>query len=155
MRTQITAPTGMYGLAVEPWTKGEIYAVAADWAQASAPVVVYGEDGWTHDEHGRQVADFRHNARAALESVIREAIEMGGDEPDDDEVDAIMDDAVDIGADCVTTAGEYRDSHSECTDDLVGHDGETLDDDTVITVRGEQYMVGTDESKVDEWIDLY
>ena len=75
----ITCPEGTRGLAVEPWSKGEIYAVAANWSQAGSPVMVFGEDGWTSDEHGRQVADFRHNDRAALESVIREAIEMGGD----------------------------------------------------------------------------
>lgn len=57
----------------------------------------------------------------------------------------------------VTTAGAYRDSHEECTANLVGHDGVDLDDDTVITVHrdGLQYMVGTDEAKVDEWISLY
>jgi hypothetical protein len=89
----LAAPLGMSGLYVEPWTKGEIYAVAANWAQAGSPVLVYGEDGWTHDEHGRQVADFRHRTRAALESIIREAIEMGGDEPDDEEVSGILDNA--------------------------------------------------------------
>lgn len=94
--TTITAPAGMYGLAVEPWCKGEVYAVAADWSQASCPVMVYGEDGWDNEGHGRQVADFRHRPRAALESIIREAIEMGGDEPDDDEVEAILDAAVEL-----------------------------------------------------------
>lgn len=96
-KLNITAPAGKYGLAVEPWSKGEIYAVAADWAQASDSIMVYGEDGWTWDEHGRQVADFRHNDRAALEAIIREAIEMGGDEPEDAEVEAILADAVEIG----------------------------------------------------------
>jgi hypothetical protein len=93
---QITTPAGTTGLACEPWTKGEIYAVAADWAQASSPVLVYGKDGWTYDEHGRQVADFRHNYRDALESILREAIEMGGDEPNDEEVEGCLDDAVEI-----------------------------------------------------------
>jgi len=93
---EIVAPAGMSGIACEPWTPGEVYAVAANWAEASSAVLVYGQDGWTHDEHGRQVADFRHNDRDALESVIREAIEMGGDEPDDDEIAAIVTDAVDI-----------------------------------------------------------
>lgn len=93
----ITTPLGTSGLAVEPWGANEIYAVAANWAQASSPVMVYGEDGWTTDEHGRQVADFRHNDRDALESVIREAIEMGGDEPDDEEVESILNSAIEIG----------------------------------------------------------
>lgn len=92
----ITAPAGMYGLACEPWSKGEIYAVAANWAQASCPVLVYGEDGWTHDAHGRQVADFSHRITDALEAIIREAIEYGGDDPDDEEVAAIVADTVDI-----------------------------------------------------------
>lgn len=90
--TMVTAPAGMSGLWVEPWSRGEIYAVAADWAQASCPVLVYGEDGWTNDSHGRQVADFRHNERAALDSEIREAMGASGDEPDD-EVNGILDDA--------------------------------------------------------------
>lgn len=56
-KIKITTPVGTYGLAVEPFGKGEIYAVAADWSQASSPVMVYGEDGWTKDECGRQVAE--------------------------------------------------------------------------------------------------
>lgn len=86
----------MSGLAVEPWCPSEIYAVAANWAQASCSVRSYGERGWGYDECGRQVADFRHSARKALEAVIRSAIEMGGDEPDDDEVESILDSAVEI-----------------------------------------------------------
>jgi hypothetical protein len=93
----ITCPTGMRGLAVEPWSKGEVYAVTADWAQASSPVLSYGQHGWDLEPHGRQVADFRHSPRAALESQIREAIAAGGDEPDDDDVEAILDDAEAIG----------------------------------------------------------
>jgi hypothetical protein len=96
MTMKISAPAGMSGLAVEPWSEGEVYAVAADWAQASCCVMVYGKDGWTPESHGRQVADFRHNDRAALESLIREAISMGGDKPDDDEVETILDAAEEI-----------------------------------------------------------
>ena len=108
MKTKIYAPTGKSGLAVEPWGAGEVYAVAADWAQASSPVLVYGEDGWTGTQY--QVADFRHNDRAALECFIREAIEMGGDEPDDDEVKAILDAAEDIQA-------ESDDDENEASDE--------------------------------------
>lgn len=96
MTIEITAPEGMSGLAVVPWSRGEIYAVAADWAQASSPIRVYGEDGWTHDEQGRQVADFRHNRWSALAAILREAIEMGGGEPEDGEIEAILARAVEI-----------------------------------------------------------
>ncbi len=96
MTTTIKAPVGMTGLAVEPWSKGEVYAVAANWAQAACPVMVYGEDGWTNDECGRQVADFRHNDRAALETIIREAGEMSGDALDDDDVESILEEAEEV-----------------------------------------------------------
>jgi hypothetical protein len=96
MATNISAPSGKSGLAVEPWTPGEVYAVAADWAQASSPIMVYGEDGWTWDEHGRQVADFRHDCRAALECILMEAAAMGGDEMAEDEAALIADAAVEI-----------------------------------------------------------
>jgi hypothetical protein len=97
MTPDIVAPSGMSGLAVEPWSKSEVYAVAANWAQAGSPVMVYGDRGWELDSRGRQVADFRHRPKEALESIIREAIEAGGDEPDDDEVDAILEDATELG----------------------------------------------------------
>ncbi len=93
---RITAPDGMSGLMVEPWAKGDIYAVAANWAQASSPVMVLSVDEWDLDPHGRQVGDFCHSPQEALESQIREAIEAGGDEPDDDEVSAIIDNAADL-----------------------------------------------------------
>jgi hypothetical protein len=94
---QIVCPDGMSGLMVVPWSANEIYAVAANWAQASSPVMTYADDGWEYDRCGRQVADFRHSPRAALEDVIRTAISMGGDKPDDDEVESIIDDATDVG----------------------------------------------------------
>lgn len=109
----VAAPSGMSGLYVEPWSKGEIYAVAADWAQASSPVLVYGKDGWTSDECGRQVADFRHNDRAALEAVIRSAIEMGGEEPDDDEVAGILDDATELMDADLAEMCEMLDRHGD------------------------------------------
>ena len=93
---ELAAPPGMTGLAVEPWTRGEIYAVAADWSQAGSPVMVYGEDSWSYDSHGSQVANFRHSARMALEHHIIEAIEAGGEEPGDDEVANILSNAVEI-----------------------------------------------------------
>lgn len=87
-KINLTAPEGMSGLAVEPWAKGEIYAVAADWAQASCPVRVYGRGGWKYD--GRQVADFRHRPLAALESVLIEAVSDSGDDPDTVDIAAIL-----------------------------------------------------------------
>lgn len=123
--SSIGCPAGMSGLAVEPWSKGEIYAVAADWAQANSPVLVYGEDGWTYDEHGRQVAEISHRARSALESVIREAIAMGGDEPDDDEVDSILDAAVEVWTEDVVAMVATLERHGDrftgnCTEDAAG-----------------------------------
>lgn len=97
----LTCPAGTSGLAVEPWSKGEIYAVAADWAQASAPILVYGPDGWT--QSGRQVADYRHRATAALRAVILDAIAtsegIASEDVDNDEVNGILADAVDVDED--------------------------------------------------------
>ena len=36
------APEGTSGLVIEPWCPGEVYGVAADWSQASAPVYFLG-----------------------------------------------------------------------------------------------------------------
>ncbi len=110
---KISAPVGMSGLAVEPWAKGEIYAVAANWAQAGSPVLSYGGGGWDLESHGRQVADFRHSARAALESVIRAAIKAGGDEPDDDEVEAILDDAEELRDADVAEMADMLERHGD------------------------------------------
>ena len=97
---EVTCPAGTSGLAVEPWSKGEVYAVAANWAQASAPVYTYGMNGWGLDRCGRQVADFRHSAKAALRDEITYAIATSEGIPsadvDDDEVDGIVSDAVEI-----------------------------------------------------------
>lgn len=96
----LNCPAGTSGLAVEPWSKGEIYAVAADWSQAGSPVYTYGDRDWHQQENGMQVADFRHSARAALEREIRSAIQasegIAADDVDDDEVENIMDDAQEI-----------------------------------------------------------
>jgi hypothetical protein len=86
----------MAGIAVEPWCPGEIYAVATAWSQASSPVMVYYRDHWELEEHGQQVANSRHEPRAALESVLREVIEGNGDELSDAEIDKILDGAVDL-----------------------------------------------------------
>lgn len=86
----IHAPPGMTGLAVEPWARGEIYAVAARWSNAKCGVLAYGPDGW--HETGRQVADFRHRMELALWHEIRQAI-YPRCESDDDEIDSILSEA--------------------------------------------------------------
>jgi hypothetical protein len=85
----IKCPKGKYGLAVK--LAGETYAVAADWRQASDEVLGYSEDGWVPT--GRQVADYRHSARAALAQSIRDCL---GDDCDDIDLDAIVDQAIRI-----------------------------------------------------------
>ena len=105
--SEIAAPQGMTGIACEPWTPGEIYAVAADWGQASCPVMVWGDGEWTQDECGRQVADFRHSPQSALRDLIYRSIRAGGDDPDKDEVAGIVEDALEIRS---PTAAEFRDS---------------------------------------------
>ncbi len=94
----LTCPVGTSGLAVEPWARGEIYAVAANWADASSPVMTYGYTGWVPT--GSQVADYGHRAYLVLRAEIVEAIATSvgipSDEVDDDEVDAIISDAVEL-----------------------------------------------------------
>lgn len=94
--TKINAPAGMWGLACEPWSKGEWYAVAADWSQASCNVLVWGDEDWTYDKCGRQVADFRHRQESALAAILETAIEMSGDKPDSDEIDDLVASAIKI-----------------------------------------------------------
>lgn len=93
MHTEIIAPDGLYGLAVEPWTPGEIYAVAADWGNASCAVLAYGEMGWAGT--GKQVADYSHDMTAALREQIEDAGNHSGGITDA-EIDDIMVDAVEI-----------------------------------------------------------
>ena len=76
-----TAPSGTSGLAGTPWAADEIFAVAADWGQASAPVWAHNGDEWS--QTGRQVADHRHSPRAALIAELREAVRASGDDPDE------------------------------------------------------------------------
>ena len=66
----------------------DVVAVSADWAQASDPV-----EG---DEHGRQVADFRHSAVSALRAALEDcaAIEGMEDEEAMAAIDAAMENAV-------------------------------------------------------------
>ena len=96
---KMTAPRGMSGLYCEPWNSGDIYAVAADWGNASSPIRVYGEDGWTLDHHGRQVADFCHSPHAALVSILAENLRMTGTEDEDeaeDEAESLAEDAEEL-----------------------------------------------------------
>ena len=71
-------------------------AVAANWSEASSPVLVWSEDGWVEDAYGRQVANFRHCANNALEVIIEEIATDSGDEVTEDEMDAIMENVVEI-----------------------------------------------------------
>ena len=89
-----SAPAGTRGYVCEPWTPGETYGVAANWAEASAPVYVYGPDGWGTDSHGRQVADFCHQPVAAMESELAEALVASGD--DEDEAADLATDAIEF-----------------------------------------------------------
>lgn len=86
------APNGASGLVIEPWTPGEIYGVAADWAQASASVYFYGPDRWEPRQY--QVADFRHRPMEALECELRQALIASGD--DEDEASDLLSDAVEF-----------------------------------------------------------
>ena len=88
-----TMPEGTTGLAIAPWSPDEVYAVAADWSQASAPVYTYGSCGW--QTCGRQVADFRHRPSAALEAELGAALIASGEDADD--ASDLVDDAVEIG----------------------------------------------------------
>lgn len=88
----LTCPAGKSGLAVAPWSLYEIYAVAANWAQASDTVMIYGRDGWAGSQY--QVADFRHRPADALRAVLVEAIATSegtsSEDVDDDAVDSIL-----------------------------------------------------------------
>lgn len=89
------APAGTNGLLIEPWTPGEVYGVAADWAQAAAPVYFLWGDGPDAEWRTRQyqVADFRHRAIDALDCELRQALIASGEDEDD---------AADLLADAVT-----------------------------------------------------
>ena len=86
------APAGTSGLAIEPWTPGETYGVAANWAEAAAPVYFRGDAGWESRQY--QVADFQHRPEQALDCELRQAlIASGGDE---DEAAALLADATEF-----------------------------------------------------------
>lgn len=88
---------------------GDEYCVSDDWSQASSPV-----EG---DEFGRQVADFRHDPRAAMRAQVEHAIEMGGDDPEDceDEINAALDAMVAVGSeDDLEQQGLTRIGETDC-----------------------------------------
>ena len=66
----------------------DVVAVSADWAQASDPV-----EG---DDHGRQVADFRHSPEAALRAQLEDCacIERMDDDEAEAAIDAAMEEAI-------------------------------------------------------------
>ena len=88
------APQDTYGLVIAPWTPFEVYGVAANWAQASAPVYFYGPEGWRTQQY--QVADFRHEPSEALEAEIIQALTDSGD--GDSEAKSIVEDATEFTA---------------------------------------------------------
>lgn len=55
---------------------GDRFEIAANFAEASGPV--YG------DEQGRQVADFRHSPRRAMEAQLVDYFESCGETRDED-----------------------------------------------------------------------
>lgn len=70
---------------VKMW--GETYVIAADFREASCPI-----EG---DGHGRQVADFCHSPRLAMDTVLREMAEIYRLDPGemlDDEIEEALDD---------------------------------------------------------------
>ena len=73
------------------WGSDDI-SVTADWAQASCPV-----EG---DEHGRQVADFRHDGLAALRAALEDCAchEGMSDEEAESQIEAAMSHARKIDA---------------------------------------------------------
>lgn len=87
MRTRLTPPPGTRGMMCAPWSPGEIYAVAAVWERAEAPVYRYTGDGW--EATGRQVADHGHRASKALEAELRLAIAAGCADDVDDPVELV------------------------------------------------------------------
>jgi hypothetical protein len=97
IKLKIKAPKGMSGLACKPWG-GEIVGVAANWAEASSSVLVWSDEdeGWIGDSQGRQVADFQHCPHTALETIIEEIAQDGGDEVSEDEMDEILENVVEI-----------------------------------------------------------
>lgn len=71
-------PAGTYGLLVETWSKGDVYAVAADWTQAGSPIYVYRnlpgvQVGWR--ENVRHVGGSWDNPQDALRAVIGENVD--------------------------------------------------------------------------------
>jgi hypothetical protein len=73
-----TYRTKLWGTAIE---------FTADFSQASCPI--HG------DPHGRQVADFRHWPREAMQCLLQEFAMSCGADPEDEEVAYLIDDAVD------------------------------------------------------------
>jgi len=68
---------------------------------------IYGDEieisanfSWASDQimgdlaGGRQVADFRHSPQAAMREALRQYIVACGDDPDDEEYDNVIEDAV-------------------------------------------------------------
>lgn len=92
--TNISPPAGTTGLLVAPWSADEYYGVAADWREASATVYTYGPAGWAPS--GRQVSEYCHSSDLALRHEIESAIMASGGVLDEDEIDEIIESAVEV-----------------------------------------------------------
>lgn len=73
---------------------GERYGVRADWSQAADTVYTLTGDG-TWDSTVYQVADFQHDDKVALRTMIERAVIDSGDDPADyaTEIDEAIDEA--------------------------------------------------------------
>jgi len=76
----------------------DIVAVSADWSQAACPV--------TGDEHGRQVADFRHSPEAALRASLADCASHEG--MDDDEAETAIEAAMSHAKHADTYIAKYH-----------------------------------------------
>lgn len=88
------APEGTAAYATR-WN-GVVYAVAANWANASDPVLsligLEGEEEW--DGIGWQVGDFSHEQEVALRKVMERDACDSGEDPESDEIADEIDAAI-------------------------------------------------------------
>jgi len=73
---------------------GDTYEIKANWPEPASPVWFRGEEEWV--PLPQQVADFGCSPRAAMRHVLREIVEYSGDDPDDPEIRAAIEDAIEI-----------------------------------------------------------
>jgi hypothetical protein len=71
---------------------GELHRLRANWADGKSPIERETEDGW--EATGDQVAAFAHEPVAAMRRELRDVLQHGGDDPDDAENSAEIEDAL-------------------------------------------------------------